>query len=897
MTIIERLRMFLFRLRTVGRRDALARGLDEELRLHAELLARDYERAGLSGADAMVAARRKLGSPLGIRERSGDQWGVPVLEQLLQDIRYGLRLLRRSPAFACVAIGAVGIAVGINTGFFTLVDAMVWQPIPVARPERLVKLLAVTGRHTTDLRFSYDDVQKLAAARTVTDVVAYWAQPTAVKYARDADAVSASVGIVSGNYFDALGGRPAIGRLLSVANDAQGGQPAVVLSDGAWTKWFARSREIVGRRIVMNGGTATVVGVATAKFIGINPLVPDVWMTATDADALAIVPGRLADPSNRLLSLRARLAPGITRQTAEGELSSLIADSPPFTTTDSLSRIVGVALMPSGSMLPNDAQTAAMIAPALLVVALVLVIACANLANLLLARALVRQREIALRTSLGASRARLVRQLLTESAVIALAGCTLGYVLSRWVVDLTSRAFFAAVPTTLGSIALTVRPSWHVLAYAVALAALSVVSFGLVPALQATTPDLASALKGEDRATKFGLRRSRLRDALISVQVAGSLVLLCAAGIIAKGVRSFATDRTGLAPNNVLVAEFGIASSEHMSALLSARRAQLSTRVATFRTVAASASAMNPPFTSWSYLHVRAADRAEPSHALQTNRIGTRYFDVVGQRVLEGRSFDAADSANAASVVIVSRNAAHALWPDAPAIGRRVRIATSPTIADRFAVVVGVVADSHNGMVWDADGDGAIFEPLTASDFAANDVPLLVRPTSTVTAMQAELEAAARMIDQNVPLTTTRLTDLRALQIMPFRYGAAVTSAVGLAGLGLALIGLYGVISFSIRQRQREIAVHVAHGARSFDVVRLVARRELRLVLIGLAIGACLSIGEAALISTLALPFPSLDILDTIVIAIVLLVCAAIAAAVPVRAALRIAPMQILRQE
>ena len=306
---------------------------------------------------------------------------------------------------------------------------------------------------------------------------------------------------------------------------------------------------------------------------------------------------------------------------------------------------------------------------------------------------------------------------------------------------------------------------------------------------------------------------------------------------------------------------------------------------------------MNTPFTSWPYLRARSADGSDEARWLQTNRVGTRYFDVVGQRLIDGRAFDAADSANAAPVVILTTTAARTLWPHVTAIGRRVRIATGSSSPDRFAEVVGVVADSHSGMLWDEDGGGAIFEPAGREAFATLDMPLLTRASSNVTATEADLAAAARLIDQSSPLTATRLTDLHALQVMPFRYGAIVTAVVGVAGLALALIGLYGVISFSIRQRQREIAVHVAHGARSSDVMRLVARRELRLVLIGLAIGLCASAGEGVLISSLALPLPSLGIVDTLATAVVLLGCAAVAAAVPMRAALRISPMQVLRHD
>jgi hypothetical protein len=350
------------------------------------------------GADeARLAARRRFGNPLALRERSGDAWGLPQLEQLGQDIRYGARMLRKSPAFAAVAIGAVGIAMGINTGFFSLVDAFVWRPIPVARPEHLVRVQPVDARGVASIRLSYPMLTTLATrSRTLTDAAGYVAQPVATRTTATAHSVAAAAGCVTPNYFVTLGGRAALGRVLASADARDDATPAIVLSDPFWTRAYNRSPNVVGSDAVVNGVHAAIVGVARPDFVGLNPLVPDFWITLPQGERVAATPGRLLDPANRFIIVHARLRDGVSARQAEGEVSGLLADPPaPAGTRESVARIVGARLQPSASMLPPDSNTVLLLAPALLVVALILVIACANLANLLLSRGLARQREIA----------------------------------------------------------------------------------------------------------------------------------------------------------------------------------------------------------------------------------------------------------------------------------------------------------------------------------------------------------------------------------------------------------------------------------------------------------------------------------------------------------------------
>jgi predicted permease len=674
--------------------------------------------------------------------------------------------------------------------------------------------------------------------------------------------------------------------------------PAVVLSDRFWTREFARAPDVVGRDVVINGTHATVVGVIRESFVGLLPLTPDIWMTVPTASRLGATPGRLDDETNRFIDVRARLKPGVTMAQAEAEISGLVAErEAPNQSVGEANRIVGAMIRANDSMLPMTWQTALIVAPALVVVVLVLVIACANLANLMLSRALARQREIAVRLSLGASRSRLLRQLLTESLVIASLGATLGFLVGRWTVLVVSRAYFARIPATFGAIALDLRPSWHVAAYAVALGVGSVLVFGLAPALYATSGNLVASLKGDDSTFGTRIRRSRFRDALVAIQVAGCFVLLVAAGTLAASIQSLGQRAGGFRPDRVTVATLGLAAAGHVSPALETARATLAARATHAPGVDAVARALFVPYASWyPRLSVAAANDAM-YRRLQYNAITPGYFDVMGQRIVRGRAFAADDSASAARVAIVTEAAARELWPTSSPLDQTLRVSRGGNQPDELYRVVGVAADAHAGMVWDNDDDGYVFVPATSRHFADYDMPLLVRSEGPTPPLQRTLLDLGRQIDPNAPLDVAPALDGRSLMLTPVHYAAWLTSAVGMFGLGLALIGLYGVVAFAVAQRRHEIAVHNAMGAMPRDVLRLVLRRELRLVVVGLGAGLVMATGESALIQAWVLPLTPLGVSGFALLAAMLLVVATTAALVPAAGALRIAPMDVLRRD
>jgi putative ABC transport system permease protein len=890
------LRDLRLRVRALFNRDVVERELSEEMAFHLEMQTRKHIDAGCDPEEARLRAQREFGNTELAKEDSRDTRGVHVIEALGQDTRFGIRLLRRSPVFALVSIVAIGIAIGINAGFFTLIDAFVWRPIPVLRPERLVRV-HLRYRRGGSLLVSYPEARAIALnATTIEDVMpAARCFAVAFRASENEPTIPATPGCVSGNYFNALGGTAARGRTLLATDDKASEGPVVVISQNFWIRAFARASDIVGRDILVNGTHVTVAGVISPSFIGAVPIIPDFWMTLTTANHLGAIAGNLDDRANRFIDLWARVRPGVSYARAEAELSGLLAD-PAAPDRPDAPRVMAAELKPNSSLIPGNWRTMLMLAPAILVVALVLVIACANLATLTLSRALARQREIAVRLAMGASRNRVVRQLLTEGLIIALFGATLGLLLSRWTITIVSREYFAWIPSSFGTIAIDLSPSWRVLAYTIGLAGVAVMTFGLIPALQVTSQSLTAALKGEDTALGTRIRRSRFRDTLVAAQVAASFVLLVASATLIASLRSFGSE-PGLDTNHVSVATLGLSAPGRVAPRLSASRDTFAARVARLDGVVATARALRPPYTNWfPYLSVATSD-ASGYRRLQHNVVTPGYFALLHQNIHAGRDFSSVDSASGAAVAIITSTTARQLWPDSSALDRPLRIAAARDEPDRIVRIIGIAADAHSGMVWDDDTNGYIYLLASRRDFADNAMPLLVRGSATAASLPRDVANVARQIDATEAISIEPAIAARQSMLTPIRYGTWITTVVGAFGLGLALIGLYGVVAFAVVQRRRDLAIHIAMGASAYDVIRVVLDRELRLVLVGLATGMLLSVAEVKLIAAWVIPLASLGVIDFLVLSALLFVVALAASLIPARTSLRVAPILVLRQD
>ena len=895
--LVEIVHELHFRLRSLFGRSRMARELDEEMSLHREMLANDLECSGTPAADAHVLAGKRLGNAASIRERSRDCWGFPRMDALWNDVTFGWRLLRRSPLFAIVAITALAVSIGINAGFYTLIDALMWQPTPVRDPARLVRLFNVNAQGRTGIMFSYPDVLALRARSTTPqDIVGYDAEPVALRGPLEERAIAASAGLVTGNYFLALGGPAARGRMLLPSDDETGATPVAVISNHYWARLGNRT-DVVGRHVAVNGTDVEIVGVAPMDFIGLNPLVPDLWLPFHVGARAHAAPGDLLDRPNRYIVVHARLAPDAGAALAEAEASSIIAEPPaPPGSAAALARIVAVGTTPSASLIPFTAETIQIAIPAMLIVGLVLVIACANLANLLLGRAIARQREIAVRLAIGASRLRLIRQLLVECFMIAALGALLGLWLANRTVAGIEHSMFAHLPSSSGVLHLPLQASWRVFAYTGLLACVSVFLFGVAPALQATTPDLTSALKGEDRVLGTRLRRSRFRDTLIAGQVAACVTLLAAAATLVQGLRSATPRDLGVATDKLMAVSLGLNGEGNTAGALVRSRATLAARVARLHGVRATARVLAAPFTGIPMTRVKTST-GQSYLAILYDVVTPSYFAMMKQPLVAGRAFDVTDSLDASQSVIVTAAAARALWPSTQAVGQSLRVAGHGGSRDEIRRVVGVVADARIASVWTDDSRGYVFLPAGARDFAAHEMPLLVERTTGALDASAAIASIAELVDRDAPLRVEPVNAELDVQIMPFRYSAGIAAAVGLVGLALAVMGLYGVVSFAVTQRRRDLAVHLAMGATSRDVLRLVVMREMRIVVVGLGVGLIGAAAIARTVSALAIPLAPLGASGLLAVAVILALAALAAMIVPSIGAMRISPMRVLRQE
>jgi putative ABC transport system permease protein len=479
--------------------------------------------------------------------------------------------------------------------------------------------------------------------------------------------------------------------------------------------------------------------------------------------------------------------------------------------------------------------------------------------------------------------------------LIAAIGAALGLVLASWTVTFLTHSFLAQVPTTLGYVSLGIHMSWRVFAYTAGLTVVSVLAFGLAPALQATSAELTSALKGED--TLFGtrLRRSRFRDALVSVQVGACLVLLTAAATLVHSLHDFATVDTGLHARGIFVEQLGLAGVTHTPPALATARQHFADRVATLDGVDATAMAASAPWTYWQTLRVADASTHGEIHGIFQNVVTPPYFDVIGQRLVAGRGFFESDSANAA-VAVVSTAAARMLWPGRNPLGQLLRVAAG-TDSARIVRIVGVAADARSELVWDNDSNGYLYLPARIADLTSANAVLLVKASGSAPDIDRAIADVARETDPDAPLTSRRLTELLDEQLIPYRYTALVAAGVGVLGLALAVVGLYGVVAFAVGQRRREIAIHVAMGAAPRNVLALVLRGEMRLVLRGLAAGLVLSLGMAKLLGSIVVSLSPVGPVAIGGLAVALVGVAVLATATPALSALRLSPMRVLRQE
>ncbi|HEX8452191.1 MAG TPA: ABC transporter permease [Longimicrobium sp.] len=801
------------------------------------------------------------------------------MDAFLQDLRFAIRSLRRAPAFALAAVVTLALGIGANTAVFSLTNAVFLRPLPAERPHELVRLLAnERGAPGASNPLSYPDYLEVAALRGVFAGVAASGR---AEVERGSGAPTRGQ-LVSGNYFAVLGVRPAVGRALLPSDDVAGAKPVAVVSHDLWMRELGGGRDVVGSELRLNGQAFTVVGVAPAVFRGTDvEIAPDVWLPLAQQPILrGAAPGAaslLTERGSHWLFPIARLAPGVTRDQATSALrvlSARLGAAYPET-----NREVRFRAIPGGTLVSAASSPEVLVVFILLsvVVAAVLAIACANVANLLLARAASRRREIAIRVSVGASRGRLVRQLLTESVLLALLGGAAGLVLAR----AASRLFrLLELPPTLDF-----STDGRVLAHSLAMSLATGILFGLAPALAAARGDTQAALR--DGGAGTGRSPSRLRGALTVAQVALSLALLVMAGLLLRSVWALQAAPTPYDESRIATAHVEMRMPEGDTA--AARAALLRLLDAVRRTPGVEAAAFTQLVPMGDSRVEEPFTVAGSSRMLDVNVVSDDFFATLGMRASAGRTFEPRDRAGGVPVAVVSRSLARSLWPGQNPIGKRLR-------AERegrgVVEVVGVVDDvnyaRHAGI------RPMVYLPWEQSVDVG--VALQIRARGDAAPVVEPVRRAARVAGVEL-LAARTLSQMRRDAAFPQRLTGTLLSIFGAVALALAAVGVYGVVAYGVAQRTREIGVRIALGARPRDVRTMVVASGARLAAIGVVVGIAIALGASRLLSTLLFGVGAADPLTYGGVAALLLGMTLLATWIPARRASRVDPMVALRSE
>lgn len=886
-----------YRLRALFRREAMERELEAELAYHIERETEKYVAMGIPPEEARRRARLAFGGVEGMKEASRDVRGTVLLEALIRDVRYGARSLRRSPGFALTAILCLALGIGATSTVFGIIDALYLRPPPgVGDPAGIVRpYITAKGSHLTmnaSEALSYPAYVELRDhTRTLSGLAGY--SPVPVDIGSGQDVRREDGFLVSGNYFSVLRVRPALGRFFTPDEDAGPGSPQVaVLSWAYWRGALGGRPDVVGRRLLVDGSAYTVVGVAPAGFEGLEPGGPALWIPISQSSRLA--PG--ADALQRFQTIWfmtvGRLAPGFDRAAAQAELAPMISrELREAWGADVETRVaLGPALSARGPTPSSQATIARWLA---LAAVLLLAIACANTTNLLLARAVTRRKELAVRLSLGASQGRLVRQLLMESVLLAAGGAAVGLVIARWgtalvpVVGLTSLASFAP---------------WRTVVFAVAVALGCATLLGLFPAFSSARSDLTVAVK---EGARDGVdRRSRVRRALMVVQAALATLLLIGAGLFVHSLRNVQSIRPGMDVDRMLVARLDLSRAGYDDTAAAAFFDRALERLRLVHGVDAVTLASSTPLAGgWSMTAYSVPggvsagvsadiDMRESSQRAIMLRVGTDYFATVGTPILAGRDFTESDR-DGAPAIIVNRAFAEHEWPGRSALGRCVVIGRGEDAT--CYRVVGVVANARYVSL-ETPPRMAFFLPIERDPRWQR--LLLLRVQGDPLAPVAAVRGALAQLDDDVPYVEIRpLVDVLRPVLQPRRLAASMFGAFGLFSLLLAAVGLYGVVSYSVAQRTHELGIRIALGARGDQVRRSVLGQGLRLVVAGLLIGSLGALVGTRFVGHLLYGVPATDPVTFLGVALVLGATALIASAVPAERALRVDPRVALRAE
>jgi predicted permease len=938
----------------MNKRERMMQDLDQDIREHIATETQDNIARGMSPEDAHYAAMRKFGNVTRVTEETREVWTFVWLEQLVQDVRYAVRTLTHSPGFAAIAVITLALGIGANTAIFSFIDGILLRSLPVQDPQQLVVLTwSAHARPKLKGHSAYGDCQNLAGdcafsipffktLRAHTDTfsgMAAFAGPLDYDFSGNGPASMARGQYVSGDFFSTLGVNTIVGRSLGMSDDSPSAPPAIVLSYAYWQRAFGGERSVVGRIVRLNNISTVIVGVAEPRFTNLTPGNSiDFFMPFSVADRIRSEywghGDRISDPGVFWSVIVGRLKPGVSLAQAQTAATTMFVNE----TTHGATPLLNEADAPAIKLLPaaeglngESSQIAPMFYLLMFAVGLILLIACANVAGLMLARSATRQREMAVRLALGAGRARIMRQLLTESVLLSLVGGTLGIFLSLWGI----KAITALFSSGYEAFPFVIAPDWRVLLFTVGVTFAVGILFGLAPALRGARIDLTPGLKETASSLPGSAAHSgrwlRLGNALVVAQVALSIVVLIGAGLLVRTLRNLHNLNPGFDTRSILLFGVNPTAAGYTDQKTAQLYKDLQQRFAALPGVI-SASYSEDALLSGNHssndVHL---DGAPPKSNVSVEwlAVGLDFFSTMRIPLLAGRTFTPADFASAAAT-----NAAVTAAADAQAKATRPSGPTSVKQSDAQAAPLPVIINEafareyfpNQDPVGKHVGNAQEDEPATdpqpgylivgiTGNTKYNNLRVEIEPTMYLPQVRNsahfELRTAAdplalvravrgvvSSVDNNLPLFDVR-TQTKQIEQTLFldRLMSQISSAFALLALALACIGLYGLLSYEVSRRTRELGIRMALGAQRRDLLRLVVGQGILLVLLGAAIGIAAAIGLTRFMSAILNGVHADDPLTFAGVAVLLTLVALAACYIPARRAMRVDPIIALRYE
>jgi macrolide transport system ATP-binding/permease protein len=876
------------RLRALRGGDEVHREMAEEWEFHIDLRTQENIRRGMTPEEARRSAERHFGNSGYIKDVSWDVRGGGGLEVLWQDLRFGARQLRRSPGFTFVALVSLGLGIGANAAIFSLISTFLLRPLPIAHPEQVFAIHQGKQKDPSySQSMSYPNYRDIRDRNEVLAAMAVFRfDPMSLSHNGNNERVWGY--LVSGNYFDVLGVKALLGRTFTADEDrTPNSHPVAVLSYGCWQRRFGSAPEIVGGTIKINGHDFTAIGVAPPGFFGTEAVfTPEFWVPSMMQQWIESGNGLEERGDGQWLAF-GRLKPGMNVARATAQLNTVAEqlgrESP------GIDEGMALSLTPPGLIDPSVRNAVIAFSGALmLTVLLVLLLACTNVASLLLARAVQRRKEIAVRMAIGATRFRLARQLLTESLMLSVVGAALGLAIGDVLMQVTR----ASLPRTDFALTLDLRTDWRVVGFVLALAVLTGIGFGLVPALHASRPDVVSTLK-ED--IGGGRRRAWLRSALVVAQVALSFVLLIAAGLTVRSLQNAERLGPGFDANNAVTMSVDLGLQGYDEGKGQIFYQQLTERVRALPEVRAAGLIRSLPLSLESsstsvYPEGKPQPSAEEMPSAMYENVSPGYFPAMSISLVGGRDFAENDTAKSPRVVIINETLAAKFWPGENPVGKHLYSGnTGKTVVD----VVGV---ARNGKYFSLGEIPQLLIYYPLSQVYASNAALVVRTSDDPQSAISRVRGQVQELDPLLPVYEVKtLNEHMRLALFPLHAGAVAVGSFGLLAMILAAIGIYGVMAYTVDQRRQEIGIRMALGARASDVWKMVLKQGVIITAVGMVVGLICAIGLSGIIASLLYGVSATDAQTFLFISLLLAVVALVACFLPARRATEVDPVAVIR--